>query len=577
MELKTYVAQDANGVVMPGAQALLLVDGTETPATGLTDKNGNAISNPMTTDANGVLSFKAPDGIYQLQFSLGPLVGPRISIQLLDLQGQKDAVQVLVNEGNDTLARVQMLVLGRIYETLGAAILDTVNVPIGGYFAVPAAAGGQSGAFSYYMMRADANGNRTPGVVTTIPTAAQTATVIQQQDGKLDAVKFNAVIQSSDPVAGSTDLLYCVRDSKGFQTWLGVRSLDGGPSAHAERLLRERLGMTVRANFLADGEEIAWAVVDKNGVLTDLAIRAIDGQLADYAVKRMSARMLATVNANIAAQLNPLTIGRDAPGFQVLASLTRWAAMRGRGESLSGPINFATPTNNQNARLTFPTPYAQDDPMLLVIYFGGVGSGPTLTPPPEYAAANNDGIIWARCNFEGDHYGSPRCMQDVAEVYATACKQAPVGGVVLLGNSMGGMGALNALLTKAVPGVLGLYLTDPVCNLWDRYNSSRQSLIQAAYDINSNGSNYSTQTAGYDPVLRHWSDFRGVPVYCIASSGDDLVPFATNAKQLYDTFSGHLDFTLVDKGTAGHNAADRFDPTALRNFLRKAASGKILK
>lgn len=576
MELKTYVAQDANGVVMPGAQALLLLNGTETPATGITDKDGNPLSNPMVTDKNGILSFMAPDGIYQLQFTLGPLVGPRITIQLIDLQGQVDQAQQIVDQGEDTFERIKSLVNGRIYANVTEAQADTVNLPVNAYFAVPGAPLGQTGAFTYYKLILS-GGSRQYQLVTTIPSAAQVTAMNTVIEGKLDAVKFSAVILSSDPASVDSGLIYCVRDLMGYQTWLGVSKIDGGPSPHAERMIRDRLGITTRANFLADGEEIAWAVTDKNGVLTDLAIRAIDGQLADYAVKRISGRMLQSVNQNIASQLDPLTIGRDAPGFQIFSSAARWAAIRGRGQSLTGPISFTTTTNQQNARLTFPTPYQQDDLMLLVIYFGGVGSGPTLTPPPEYAAANNDGIIWARCNFEGDHYGSPKCMQDVAEVYEQACKRAPVGGVVLLGNSMGGMGALNALLTKAVPGVLGLYLTDPVCNLWDRYNSNRQGLIQTAYGIASNGSNYSTQTAGYDPVLRHWSDFRGVPVYCIASSGDDQVPMATNAQQLYDTFSAHLDFTLIDKGTAGHNAADRFDSEALRAFLRKCASGSILK
>lgn len=575
MELKTYVAQDSNGSVMPGAQALLLVNGTDTPATGITDKDGNSLPNPMTTDANGVLSFMAPDGIYQLQFSLGPLIGPRITIQLLDLAGQITKAQQVVDQGNDTYERVKMLVMGRIYDTVTGALNDPTNVPVGAYFAVPATAAGQIGAFTYYKLIMSGS-VRNYQLVTTIPTSAQVSAMQVSLDSKLEVVKFDAVVRYSDPAFGGTGLLYCVRDSKGNQTWLGVSEVDGGPSPHAERMLRDKLGIQVRTNFLADGEEIAYAVTDKNGVLTDLAIRAIDGQLADYAVRRISGRMLASVNQNIANQLDPLTIGRDAPGFQIMSSICRWAALRGRGFSATGPISDVTPTNKQNARYTFPSPYSGDAPMMLVIYFGGVGSGNTLTPPPEYAAANNDGIIWARCNFEGDHYGSPKAMQDVAEVYASVCKMLPVGGVVLMGNSMGGMGALNALLTKAVPGVLGLYLTDPVANLWDRYNSSRQGLIKTAYGIQSNGSDYSTKTAGYDPVLRHWSDFRGVPVYCIASSGDDQVPFATNAKQLYDTFSAHLDFTLIDKGTAGHNASDRFDPVAFRAFLRKCASGSIL-
>jgi hypothetical protein len=571
VELKTYVAQDATGAVIPGAQASLLVNGTDTLATGLVNASGVALPNPMTTDANGVITFKAPDGIYQLQFTLGPLIGPRFTIQFLDVEETIAAAQAIIDQGNATLVEVKSLITGKIYPNTATANADA-TLTAGSYYAIPEVNG--TGAFTYYRKISSSLST----IVTTIASQAQVTAMQTALNDRLTIASFQIVIASSDPVNGDADLLYCVRDSKKFQTWLGVRKSDGGPSVHAERLIRERLRITERTNFMADGEEIAWAVTDRNGVLTDLAVRAVDGQLADYAVKRISERMLSSINKQIAAQLDPLTIGRDAPAFQVLASIGRWAAQRGRGESVSSPINLVTPQNTQNARLTFSnTPYNNDGPMLLIIYFGGVGSGPTLTPPPEYSTIYGDGIIWARCNFEGDHYGSPKCMQDVYDLFVLACKAAPVGGVLLLGNSMGGMGALNALLTKAIPGVLGLYLTDPVANLFDRYNSERQGLIQAAYGINANGDNYSTQTAGYDPVLRHWSDFRGAPVYCIASTGDNLVPYATNAKQLYDTFSGHLDFTLETHTTAGHNTADRFDPMALRTFIRKCTTGTILK
>lgn len=569
MELKTYVAQDATGAVIPGAKATLYTHGTTDLAQGVTDAEGNAQSNPMVADANGVISFMAPNGKYDLQFALGPVFGPRFVIQLLDVTETLEQASATLDEARQVNDDSKSIVNAKIFASDELGRQDP-SVPVGGYYAVPAA--GNRGAFTYYCK----TGVGASTLVTSIPTAAQTEEVYKSLDARITYAEFQKVITNTGGFDGK-ELLYCVRDADGYQTWIGVSLEDGGPSAHAERMIRDRLGLHIATDIMADDEQLLWAVVDADGNLTDLAVRAFDGQLADFAVRRISARMLSSVNQSISSQLDPLRVPRDAPGYQTLASMTRWAAQRGRNGSVSGPIDFTTATNRQNARLTFPSPYAKDDPMLLVLYFGGVGSGPTLTPPSEYSALNNDGIIWARCNYEGDHYGSPKAMQDVAEVYEQACKLAPVGGVVLLGNSMGGMGALNALLRNVVPGVLGLYLTDPVANLWDRYNSNRQDLIKAAYGINSAGTDYSVKTAGYDPMLRHWSDFRGVPVYCIASSGDTLVPMSTNAQQLYDTFSQHLDFVLVDKGSAGHNSADRFDPTALRAFLQKCASGSILK
>lgn len=571
MELKTYVAQDSTGAVIAGAQAALYLDGTETLATGLTNADGVEISNPLVTNSNGVVTFRAPNGVYQLQFNLGPIMGSRFTIQFLDVTETVEEVSSIADAASKLVEEAKTIYDADFYDTPAAALADATLL-VGQYFRVPGQAG--QAAFNYYK-KTSAQAYQS---VTSIPTAAQVVAMNTAMQSKLETAAFDAVIQKEDRFSTQNEVGYVVRDAKGFQTWLGISLKDGGPSAHAERLIRDRLGVKVQTDFMADGEQIAWAVTDAAGNLTDLAIRRVDGQLADYAVRRIGGRILGEVNKTIAKELDPLKLTRDAPGFQVLASMSRWAAQRGRGESITSPINFVTPINNQNARLTFAnTPYSNDGPMLMIIYFGGVGSGPTLTPPSEYASLANDGIIWARCNFEGDHYGSPKAMQDVANLYTQACKAAPIGGVMLLGNSMGGMGALNALLTGVVPGVLGLYLTDPVCNLWDRYNSARQGLIQAAYGIASNGSDYSTKTAGYDPVLRHWTDFRGAPVYCIASTGDDLVPIGPNAQLLYDTFSQHLDFTLDVHSTAGHGAADRFDPIALRDFIRKICSGTILK
>lgn len=573
MELKTYVAQDSTGAIISGATAALFVNGTDTLATGLVDAADAPLDNPMVADKNGIINFKAPNGIYQLQFSLGPLPGPRFTIQLLDLNQQLAETVAVKDQAEALLTDAKSIVQMATYPTTTEAMADA-KLPEGSYFRVPGnMVGSNMSAFVYYRKL---NGNAT--LVATIPNTAQVQAMNTAMQSKLEAAVFKALVQTVDESAGATDLLYCVRDSLGYQTWLGVSVKDGGPSAWAEKVLRDRLKISVASDFMADGEQISWAVTDKDGNLTDLAVRAFDGQLADFAVRRIGDRILTKVNQSINSQLDPMKMSRDATGFPVLASCTRWGAQRARGESVTSPINFKSARAQRDVRLTFNGTHSNDGPMLLVIYFGGVGSGASLTPPPEYAAAMADGIVWARCNYGGlDHYGAPVAMTDVADVYSQACKMAPIGGVILLGNSMGGMGALNALLTGVVPGVLGLYLTDPVCNLWDRYNSTRQDLIKAAYGINANGTDYSTKTAGYDPVLRNWTDFKGAPVYCIASTGDDLVPMATNAQQLYDTFGHHLDFTLDTHTTAGHNTADRFDVAAFRSFISKCCNGSILK
>lgn len=279
---------------------------------------------------------------------------------------------------------------------------------------------------------------------------------------------------------------------------------------------------------------------------------------------------------DVGSSTDELTAPNTAPPFQILASTTAWAAARGRAApAITSPQNFVTATNSQNARLTSVSPYSGDSPLLLCIYVGGVDGNTDLNVPAHYVDSITDGVIWARCQFSGNSYGSPAAMQDMRDVYNQACRLAPVGGVVLVGNSMGAIVAINAVTTGAIPGVLGVYITDPVVNLRQRYDGTRKAMISAAYGIASNGSDYDVKTAGHDPALRNWSAFRGVPFHIIGSTGDTTVPFASNGQVLATKLAGHNDVTLITRTSAGHGSPDRFSLELLRDFLAKVAGIEV--
>lgn len=333
------------------------------------------------------------------------------------------------------------------------------------------------------------------------------------------------------------------------------------------------------------GPAVAAAAVDDSGQLVfimddgeqvnagplSLSWGTLRGDITEQA--DLQAR-LASISAAVGAaeQRPPL----EPPPFQLMASAGRWAVHRARDESLVGPIGFATQANAQPARLTFQTPYSGDGPLLLCMYFGGIDDA-ALAPREEYAPVLRQGVIWARCRFSGNSYGSPAAMQDARDVYERACQLAPVGGVVLVGHSMGALAALNAATTGAVPGVLGVYLTDPVVSLAERFAGGRRELIRQAYGIAADGSDYATRTAGHDPALQPWPAFRGVPIHCIASTGDTMVPYEMHAELLRDKLQAHNDITLVTRTSAGHGAPDRFSAELLSEFLRKVARGAIIE
>lgn len=67
MEVKNYFATDTQGNVLGSAQVYLYLAGTTTLATGLQNISGAALGNPFTSDANGLVQFKAPDNNYDLR------------------------------------------------------------------------------------------------------------------------------------------------------------------------------------------------------------------------------------------------------------------------------------------------------------------------------------------------------------------------------------------------------------------------------------------------------------------------------------------------------------------------------
>lgn len=67
MEVKNYFATDTQGNVLGSAQVYLYLAGTTTLATGLQNISGAPLGNPFTSDANGLVQFKAPDNNYDLR------------------------------------------------------------------------------------------------------------------------------------------------------------------------------------------------------------------------------------------------------------------------------------------------------------------------------------------------------------------------------------------------------------------------------------------------------------------------------------------------------------------------------
>lgn len=98
-------------------------------------------------------------------------------------------------------------------------------------------------------------------------------------------LRFEQQPIASDTAFG-TQSIFSILDANNRETWLGINSVDGGPSAHSERLMRAMLGIGLqdRTGYLA-------ALSDANGLMTDLAIRDTDGQFDEFVLDRLTPRV----------------------------------------------------------------------------------------------------------------------------------------------------------------------------------------------------------------------------------------------------------------------------------------------
>ena len=386
---------------------------------------------------------------------------------------------------------------------------------------------------------------------------------------RLDQVVQNQFV----PLTNDEDIVFVVTDPDGNTTWLQARGSDGGPTKWAISMLNKAMGVNNTQEATAEGEQIFYAITDEQGFLTDLSIRESDGQFSEFVVKRLAQRIKTYIGGNDgggSAEDKNLRIDNNSLEFGHLLSFVNGTKRKAENIPLpSNPNNFDL-GQNRAFRITRGDAYDNGKLSTAIVYCGGL-NGTNLDWRSEFSGLKPANMVWAAGNFSLNQYGSPLAMADVGYLISNLFDNYNVGAYILFGNSMGGMTACNALLTQnTLPKPAGLYLVDPMVNLSDRWNSERKEIIRAAYGINSSGSDYNEKTAGYDPMLHHWSHFKGIPVRIIASTGDTTVPYNSNAKALSDKLSGHTDVSLKTLTSAGHNTADRYDQSDLLLWITQS-------
>lgn len=140
MELKTFTATDLQGNVIPAATVTVYEAGTSTLMTGLVDKDGNPLANPLTADAKGLFQFAKADGYADIRISGRGRDFTIPSVQFFDfLANYADIVAKQAQVAADRL------VVQAMRDTAVSAA-DAAGVPIAAYYATKAAADADIGS-----------------------------------------------------------------------------------------------------------------------------------------------------------------------------------------------------------------------------------------------------------------------------------------------------------------------------------------------------------------------------------------------------------------------------------------------
>ena len=382
--------------------------------------------------------------------------------------------------------------------------------------------------------------------------------------------KYNTASEDED--------LITITDSDGNKTWLQASLEDGMPTPQAEGVIKEVIGRSDHYRIDGDGEELLFSLSDGEGNPTALSVRKSDGMFTSAVINDIKDRLdLPSPEVEVSPDFKTYDRVSD---FQLLSSIARGLSRHISGVALPPKSFTFVNSYGQGNIIKLPQGYNDGTPIPLVLILDGVSgdsTGSATTPGirTAYDVLLSNGIAMAKSRYHGDSYGSPKCMADLLELYQKACEIAPIGAVILYGNSMGGIAAQNCLLTNTIPNVCGLYLVDPTYSLHQRYTNGRAGEINLAYECTS--ATYAEKTVGYDPALRHWSEYRGLPVHIRASSLDTSVPLNLHGQKLKTYLGEHNDVTLFDTQTAGHNIADRFNGEELMSFIHtKCISGKVI-
>jgi len=226
-------------------------------------------------------------------------------------------------------------------------------------------------------------------------------------------------------------------------------------------------------------------------------------------------------------------------------------------------------------RIEFPADYASDKPAPAVIYCHGTNRNSASGHDDFQVILLTNGLtkrgyIVVHIDASANGWGNEPSLTDYVNAYEYLRDHYAISGTFLVSQSMGGLAGLTIIGRRLFP-VLGWFGVDPVTNLRDMYDRGQfTNVINLAYGIAADGSDYEAQTTGYDPNLRPATDFVGVPMRVITSADDSVVPPSTNAEVLLARVQSVVSEASLNPipGTS-HIGNASFDPADADAFFKR--------
>lgn len=269
----------------------------------------------------------------------------------------------------------------------------------------------------------------------------------------------------------------------------------------------------------------------------------------------------------------------SVPPEQILATSKALAAKWGitiTAPDRQIPATYISTTDSAGINIrVWPSPKPKASGNTLVIWNHQHSGTEAITSSffmyPLIHAAINEGYIFAASRLHGDNWGNNDALTDLTNLYNYVNSRWPVSNVVLIGGSMGGLATALAIPYAAVPNIKACIGIDAVFDLAAMHASaSYTTSVRTAYGVASDGSDYSTKTAGHDPMLRPAADFGTVPWRFYGSDTDTTVPPATHM----DLFKAKINATAEESVTIRH-AEGHLAPPGARSqdvieFIRRS-------